>query len=173
MRQNNRWKLLVGFSLVLCLLVCGVAHAENGEVRAYAVETANQYNLSPELVCAVISIESDWNNKCLSSANCKGLMQLSDGTGKWCAKQIGIKYDPWDYKTNIQCGCYYLNYLHEEYGKAEISEEDLVYYVLIAYNRGISGANKWIAKNGLYGNKYANKVLEEKQRREINEAQNY
>lgn len=143
---------------------CGQSYAgTSDDVVNYAIQMAEKYDLSPELVEAVIFVESRWKNDCVSSANCKGLMQLSDGTGKWCAEQIGIKYDPFDYKTNIECGCYYLNYLHEAYGKSgEICEEDLVYYVLIAYNRGIAGANKWIAKHDIESNSYAKNVLQRK-----------
>lgn len=138
--------------------------ATQEEMEDYAERTAMLFDLSPELVKAVIQQESDWNVRDVSSAKCKGLMQLADGTGKWCADKMGISYDPFDWQCNIACGCYYLDYLRSAYRQNnDICEEDLVYYVLIAYNRGIAGANKWIANHDMYSNGYANGVLSKKE----------
>lgn len=158
-------KAIASVVLAATLISPNPAAAEpNKEVmQDYAVRTAELFDLSPELVLAVIDQESSWKINSKSSAGCLGLMQLNPNTGKWCCEQIGLQWDPYDYETNISCGCYYLKYIHDEYAKADISEEDLVYFTLIAYNRGIAGANKWVAAHDLYKNGYANSVLNKKE----------
>lgn len=153
------------FFFAIGYMFAEVAMAEptRADMEDYAERTAELFDLSPELVKAVIDQESSWRINCKSSAGAIGLMQLMPGTGKWCCQQMGWEYDPWDYQCNIAMGCYYLKYLHDEYAKADICEEDLVYFTLIAYNRGIAGANKWIAKHDLYSNGYAKSVLQKKE----------
>lgn len=143
------------------------AEPDRAVMEEYAERTAELFDLSPELVKAVIEQESDWKVTCKSSAGCLGLMQLNPNTGKWCCEQMGIEYLPFDYQCNISMGCYYLRYLYDEWKKFDIDDENITYFILVSYNRGIAGANKWIACNAVETNKYALSVLEKKTRMEM------
>lgn len=159
--------ILICFSAGYIWAEIAYAEPDRATMEDYAVRTAELFDLSPELVLAVIEQESDWNTTCKSSAGCLGLMQLAPGTGKWCCEQMNMEYLPYDYQCNIAMGCYYLNYLKEEWLKFGLDEEEVTYYVLISYNRGIAGANKWLSSNNVYTNKYAKSVLDKKMKLEM------
>lgn len=107
---------------------------------------ADKYGLDKYLVYAVIRTESRFDRYAVSSADAKGLMQLTDETGRDCASKIGLGgytadklFDP---ETNIQLGCYYLNYLLSHYG----GNRDVA---IAAYNAGIGNVEEWL-KNSAY-----------------------
>ena len=105
-----------------------------------------KYNLDKYLVLSVIRTESRFDVYAVSSVKAKGLMQITDETGRECAKKIGLDgyiddmlFDP---ETNIQIGCYYLNRLIKHYGDTDIA--------LAAYNGGPGNVDKWIEEqNGI------------------------
>jgi len=67
---------------------------------------ALDYKLDANLVLAVISAESAFNPRALSSKNARGLMQLIPET----AKRFGVK-DSWDKEENLRGGMAYLRWL--------------------------------------------------------------
>jgi len=46
----------------------------------YTYGLCGEYDVDYEIVKAVVGVESHWNTRSLSSANCKGLMQKSGGS---------------------------------------------------------------------------------------------
>lgn len=107
----------------------------------YFVEKYSQeYNLDKYLVYGVIRTESRFDKFAVSSADAKGLMQLTDETGRDCAKKVGIsRYDEnalFDPEINIQLGCYYLSNLIKIYNDKDVA--------IAAYNAGPGNVDKWL-----------------------------
>ena len=95
-------------------------------------QIAKSYDLNPELVKAVIKIESNFNPKAVSPKGAKGLMQLMPAT----AKRFGVT-DAFDPEDNIRGGVKYLAFLFDEFGEQNL---DLV---LAGYNAGENAVHKY------------------------------
>lgn len=67
---------------------------------------AERYGVDPDLVSALIRVESDFQPRAVSRSGAKGLMQLMPTT----ASRYGVK-NPFDPEENIRGGVKYLRYL--------------------------------------------------------------
>src|SRR5262245_584235 len=92
---------------------------------------ATFYQLPPELLWAVIKVESDFRDQVVSPAGAIGLMQLMPRT----ARAIGVR-DARDPAQNILGGAYYLRHLANRF------EGDL-YFTLAAYNAGPANVQRY------------------------------
>jgi soluble lytic murein transglycosylase-like protein len=96
-----------------------------GAPYAAAVQrAASYYQLPPELIWAVIKVESNFRDRAISPAGAQGLMQLMPST----ADSIGLR-DALDPEQNILGGAYYLRHLANRFAG------DLV-LTLAGYNAG-------------------------------------
>jgi soluble lytic murein transglycosylase-like protein len=92
---------------------------------------ARRQSLSPDLVRAVIQVESAWNPRALSAKGAMGLMQLMPAT----AAAYGVD-DPFDPAENVRAGVAYLRKLIDRFdGRTELA--------LAAYNAGPGAVERY------------------------------
>jgi soluble lytic murein transglycosylase-like protein len=96
----------------------------NPEIEALVKQLAPQYAIDPQLVMALIAVESNFNSKAVSPKKAQGLMQLIPET----AERFGVQrvFHPVD---NIKGGLAYLRWLMAFF-------QGEVKLVLAAYNAG-------------------------------------
>ncbi|MBQ2664208.1 MAG: lytic transglycosylase domain-containing protein [Clostridia bacterium] len=103
----------------------------------YILRYAGENDLDPFLVMAVIHIESNFVPEAQSHV-AYGLMQMTEETADWTARDMKIKgdYDFTDPETSIMLGCHYLRHLIDIYGNVDTA--------LAAYNAGMGNINSWL-----------------------------
>jgi soluble lytic murein transglycosylase-like protein len=94
------------------------------EISHLVEQTANRFQVDPQLVHAIIKVESEYDPKAVSRKGAMGLMQLVPET----AQRLGVE-NPFNPKENIEGGVSYLKYLLNLYG-GDLSLS------LAAYNAG-------------------------------------
>jgi soluble lytic murein transglycosylase-like protein len=89
------------------LRVASLPHsAETAKVVRLVRALAPKYSLDPNLVLAVIAVESNFNPTAVSRKNAQGIMQLIPAT----AERFGV-HDVWNVEQNLRGGMAYLRWL--------------------------------------------------------------
>ncbi len=101
-----------------------VAAPVGSDLHQLAADAARRHGLDPDLVLAVVSVESAFRPAAVSPKGAQGLMQLMPGT----ARELGVA-DPLDPASNLDGGARYLRALIARY------DGDLT-KALAAYNAG-------------------------------------
>lgn len=100
-----------------------------------------EYKLDPYFVAAIIHTESGFDPDAVSKVGAIGLMQIMPETGEWIAgklKKENFKTDAlYDPETNIEMGCWYLNFLQERFDSLPV--------MMAAYNAGHNKVKEWLA----------------------------
>lgn len=108
-------------------------------------EAANDNNIDPYLVLAIIKTESGFNESATSSKEAKGLMQILDSTASDVNDKINLVDDIndniYDVDVNIKLGCEYFSSLIKKYNGN-------YYLAICAYNAGMGNVDKWL-ENGV------------------------
>jgi soluble lytic murein transglycosylase len=106
-------------------------------IRVYA----QQDDLDPALLAAVIEVESKFNANARSDAGAIGLMQLTPGTAKGIAQYTGGSRfrvsDLTNPDINIRYGAWYLGHLLAKYKDERLA--------LAAYNAGQHNVDHWLS----------------------------
>ena len=108
----------------------GVAADVEGIYDEVIESAAATHGVRPELVRAVIQVESGFNPRARSHVGAMGLMQLMPAT----AAELGVD-NPWDPVQNINGGVAYLGSLIREFGDEVLA--------LAAYNAGPGAVNRY------------------------------
>ena len=111
------------------------------DYRDIVEKYADEYNIPPYIVFAVIETESDFKAGATSSAGARGLMQMMPSTFEWLTSSDHLGenlsadelYEP---EVSIRYGVYYLRYLFEKFYNWDT--------VFAAYNGGEGNVAKWL-----------------------------
>jgi soluble lytic murein transglycosylase-like protein len=98
--------------------VAGIPQLDKEDIKKRLVAASAKLGLDPALAQSVVSAESSFNVRAVSSDGhaSKGLFQLLDSTGKTLmsrADNLNESYDPFNPDLNITLGTSYLRYLHD------------------------------------------------------------
>lgn len=105
-------------------------------------EAAQQNNVKPAFLAAIILCESSYRKDAESSVGARGLMQVMPDTASWIAGKLGeennfnieLMYDP---LTNIRYGSWYIGYLSQMFGGDPV-------LVASAYHAGQGEVSGWL-----------------------------
>ena len=100
---------------------------------------SDEYDVPPEVIYAVMRVESAFRSDAVSHAGAVGLMQLIEPTFEWLQTKTGETLDAsamYDPDTNIKYGTYLLGWLYGRYGNWKTA--------WAAYNAGIGRVNGWL-----------------------------
>lgn len=106
-------------------------------VQAIVTAAADEHSLDPELLNAIIWVESRFNPRAKSSAGARGLMQLMPATAAYLAKRMGEHsaraYDP---EFNVRAGALYLSEMLDRF------EDE--HHAVAAYHAGPGNVKRWV-----------------------------
>lgn len=145
-------KLLVStFSIVMFTGCIGAKqNIQKAYTKKYSNKTlmyhyAKKYGIDPQLVKAIIDVESGWNPKSISNKSAYGLMQIVPNTAGIevnryfnISKNKPSKYQLLHPVSNLQYGILYLHILQNHYLKKIKNNTSKRYLTIAAYNRGIT-----------------------------------
>ena len=109
-------------------------------LRPLIEANSEKYSLDPLLVVAIIKVESNFNPTARSKKGAVGFMQVMPQTAEWIAQQSGLKFNKEDLlkpEHNISYGCWYLNFLQQEFSYK-------LPLVICAYNSGHFNVHSWL-----------------------------
>ena len=110
----------------------GLSEGEIRELAEVIVSAARRHEVPPELVLAVIEVESAYDPYAVSQVGAMGLMQLLPSTAAEMAQRLGMHWQGsamlFDPTANVQLGVAYLDQLLDRYASVRVA--------LAAYNWG-------------------------------------
>ena len=154
MRKNKKKKRNAVITILVALFVAiGAGFAAITARSAYlhnkypvlweslAFEYANENNLDPILVLAMIKTESNFKENATSHKDARGLMQIRDATFEWVCTKMPKTNNPkdmdiYDPEVNIRVGTFLIAMLYDEFGDMNTA--------LAAYNAGRTNVIKWL-----------------------------
>lgn len=101
------------------------------DVALLVEQAANRFEVDPDLVHAIIQVESEYNPHAVSRTGAMGLMQLMPET----ARRLGVQ-DAFDPRENIRGGVNHLRYLLDRFGGD-------IPLSLAAYNAGVNSVIRY------------------------------
>ena len=102
----KQWPLF----LLLVFPGFALAQADPAVAEHFVRQYAAHYRVPPELIAALIDVESRWDPQAVSNKGAMGLMQLMPAT----ARRFGA-FQPFDIEQNIAAGTRYVTALMREF----------------------------------------------------------
>ena len=139
MKLRSFQAAIVGISLAGGVLTTatGAAALARTEVKRIVVEEARKSRVPPALAMAVAKVESNFNDRALSSAGARGVMQIMPATGRGVFKVEASEL--WKPRSNVQLGISFLDQLRRQYGDWDLA---LSHYNGGSLKRGADGKFK-------------------------------
>ena len=103
-------RILPLFLLFFATLPCARAQPDASQAERCVRLYAAHYRVPPELIAALIDVESRWDPQAVSDKGAMGLMQLMPAT----ARRFGA-FEPFDIEQNIAAGTRYVTALMWEF----------------------------------------------------------
>ena len=108
---------------------------------AYVTHYAEEYEVDPAFLYAIIKTESDFQPHVVSQDDACGLMQLLPSTLEWLQrltpeKDAYTRADLFEPEINIRYGTYFIAMLFKKFEEPDV--------VAAAYHAGINGVAKWL-----------------------------
>ena len=146
-KKKNRF-IRVMVVIVLLLAVIGTV-SYFGAKRVFPLkhetvisQNAERFGVDKYLVMALIRTESNYRESVVSHANAIGLMQITDETGEFIARNLGYAdYDIsmlYNAEINIEFGTWYISWLIEKF-------DNNLDNALASYNAGFNKVNSWLS----------------------------
>lgn len=109
----------------------------------YIEQYSREYGVDKNLVYAVTRIESNFDPQAVSSADARGLMQMTSDAFDWVQYRMGddsgVSYEQiFEPKVAIRYGTYMLHLLLEEMGDEKLA--------ICAYHAGMSNVRSWLSQ---------------------------
>lgn len=150
-KLRKRWYLLFLLVFLTGLLIFSDEIGRLMYPMKYKQEIAlqaEQHNISPYLIAAIIRVESNYKPDRISAKNATGLMQIMPSTAEWIAEmtQIDTNIQLLEPSVNIQLGSWYLYAIKKElspYLKHK-SDQDRISIIASSYNAGPAKVKSWI-----------------------------
>lgn len=146
LRRNSLRRFFMLLLLIGLLLMGMRYHRAVGRMvftmpyRDTILTYAGERQLDPNLVAAVIYVESGFKPGVISKKGARGLMQVMPETGDWAGQQIGLPKvtleSLMEAETNIEIGTWYLRYLLDRFNQDPVQ-------TLAAYNAGLNRIKDW------------------------------
>lgn len=132
-------------------------------VQTIVAQAATEHGIDPDLINAVIWVESRFDPEAKSPAGARGLMQLMPATAAYLAKQMG-EHNPraYDPAFNVRAGSLYLAEMIEKFGDER--------YAVAAYHAGPGNVKRWLESGEAfpdYSDTYVAKVMDARSRFEV------
>ena len=143
--MKNYFRITIGLSLYGILLISAFTAVLFRFPRTYndiVLRYANEFNVEPAFIHAVIWAESGYDRFAVSRMGAKGLMQLMPATAEYVAGILRIEFSKellFEPEYNIRLGTFYLSRMLRRFG----SDRNAI----AAYNAGEGNVSNWIARD--------------------------
>lgn len=146
-KQKNKFALLFKL-IVFCVVIVfcvNIGYTKVAEYlypkeySGYVEKYAAEYEISENLLYAVIRTESSFEPDAVSSVGARGLTQITEETFEWLLTKTGENYsfdDLFIPEISIKYGALFLSILQNEYLITET--------VLAAYHAGMGNVSAWL-----------------------------
>ena len=111
MREFVFFSILLVYSAALSFLTHCFPPLYHEEIE----RVAEEFDLDPALLAALVRVESSFNPSAVSPAGAVGLAQVMPHTADWIGEKLGVKGKLEDPMDNLRMGAAYLRYLLEKF----------------------------------------------------------